>query len=162
MTRGTLLVLMAVLWITAPLAAQSVPDTGPQQVLIMLQPQGPEEPRKIVVGPHAVATCKNNNGCADHFTMKWIGQKNEGERIRIEFTTPGSGDCFDHTYFTLDGTTGPGSEQKVTVYSEDHPLCKNKSAFFYDVSCIGGEGDNCGGVETLDPGAMVGGGPGGG
>lgn len=158
MIRGTLFVLMALLSVAVPLEAQSEPDTGPQKVLIKLRSQGPDEPRKIVIGPQAVATCKHGNGCADHFTMRWIGQANEGEKILIEFTTTGSGDCFDKTYFTLD-ETGPSGDVQVTVNS-DAPLCKNKTAFFYDVSCIGGEGDNCGGVERVDPGAMVGGGGG--
>jgi len=156
MNRGTLLLLVAMLCLAAPLAAQSDPDTGPQTVLIKLKSQG-SGPREIVLGPHAVAACKQNKGCSDHFTLRWIGSKNAGEKLLVEFTTPGSGDCFDKIYFTIDDTGQP-AEKTVTV--RDSPLCVPKTAFNFDVSCIGGAGDNCGGVAKLDPGAMVGGGTG--
>jgi hypothetical protein len=153
--------LLTALCVAVPLAAQpdDDPSTGPQTVLIKLKNSPQQGPRELVIGPHAVATCKGNRGCADHFFVRWVGQKNAGEKIQIEFTTPGAGDCFDKTFFTVDDT-GKNAEVMVTVFSEGHPLCKNKTMFFYDVSCVGGENGDCGGVEKVDPGAMVGGGSG--
>lgn len=45
----------------------------------------------------------------------------------------------------------------VTLRAE-RPGCTGKAFFFFEVSCIGGEGDTCGGVAAVDPGAMVDGG----
>lgn len=152
------MLLAAMLWIAAPVEAQSSNGAfGPQTVFIRLLPG---TPRTIEIGPQAVGVCKGNKGCPDHFFMAWIGTPgNSGESIQIEFTTPGSGDCFDKTFFDVEH--GPQNKVQVTVHSQA-PLCKakGKASFLYDVSCVGGEGGDCGGVVPVDPGAMVDGGSG--
>jgi hypothetical protein len=171
MNRGFLLLLVALLWIVSPLAAQTQgPPDRPAEPGLPADPENPPEgfqtvfiklvskgagAREIVLGPQAVTACKGGKGCADHFKMRWIGSRNDSETIHVVFEE-GADVCFDPADFTL-YDTGVKNEQTVTVRS-DNPDCKSKAFFSYDVSCVGGEGGDCGGVETFDPGAMVGGG----
>jgi hypothetical protein len=150
----TLFCLVAVVYGGTPVAAQN-PNIGSPDVLVKLMPG---TPRQIRIGPRGFGVCKNANVCADNFTVMWVGAKNDGEQIRINFTTPGASHCFDKVDFTVEGI---GASHKVTVTLAPNSDCPMKAAFFFDVSCTGGESGNCGGVVPVDPGAMVDGGNGG-
>ena len=153
------LCLTAALFGGPPVAAQpppAPPNIGPPDVRVQLMPG---TPRKIRIGPRGVGVCKNPSVCANHFTVMWVGMKNTGEKIRIEFTTPGASDCFDNVSFTIDGI-GAGFEKTVTALPPRMD-CPKKGFFFFEVSCIDAAGGNCGGVAPVDPGAMVDGGRGG-
>ena len=153
MKRVSLLMCLVASLFVAPLLAQPV-DTGPPDVRVMLKPQQQGQPRTIVVGPRAAGVCIASPDCPDRFTVMWVGNKNEGETIQIDFITPASGDCFHPISLTLDALGDPG---KKTVQVQNSALCrlKGKTAFFYEVRCVGGEGGDCGGVLKVDPGGMV-------
>ncbi len=149
MLRNVLLVVLAVLLTGgAQLVAQGDPDTGAPKLLVKLKPG---TPRQIVVGPRAAGVCHNKPGCPNNFTVMWVGQKKDGEKIRIKFTTLGASQCFDNINFTIDGV-GANHKKTVTVLSD--PLC-TKVFFPFTISCEDSEGGNCGGVKDVDPGAMV-------
>ncbi len=159
MKSASLLLCLSVAFpMASPLAAQDEPNIGPVQVLVKLQQQGAGQSRRIKIGPRAAGVCRKAIDCSNHFTVRWVGAKEDGERIQITFVTPGAADCFDNIDFTVDDT-GPAAQKTVTLVDSD--ACPNKAFFFYEVSCIGGAGGNCGGVEKVDPGAMVDGGQGG-
>jgi len=139
----------------APGAAPGdAPNVGAPDVRVMLRPQGADEPRRIVIGPRAAGVCISQPDCPDHFTIMWVGSRNEGEKIRIVFVSEGAGDCFDNIDFTIDDT---GMAYRQTVKVRNTWLCRKrgKTSFFYEVSCVDAEGGDCDGVEPVDPGGMV-------
>jgi len=61
----------------------------------MLKPGvGQDSPRTIVVGPRAAGVCYNKPDCLHNFTVTRVGQKKDGEKIRIKFDE-GASACFD-------------------------------------------------------------------
>ncbi|MDX1501529.1 MAG: hypothetical protein R3325_04135 [Thermoanaerobaculia bacterium] len=159
MKEVRVLALLAMLVPAAPLMAQQGPEPnlGPPEVVVKLQPQGAEAPRKLLIGPRGIGVCKQSAVCGDHFTVVWVGNRNAGELIRVRFDDPdAAGECFDKTDFTVDDV---GVPNRVTVkVRSDNPDCPDKTAFFYTVSCEGGAEGNCGKVQPVDPGAMIDGG----
>ncbi len=144
--------------------ADEEPDTGNPLVKIKLRPQGPDNPRRIIVGPSGVGVCVRaaKGVCGDTIAFRWIGRKQADERITITFddtAPPTSEDCFGKASGTIEDT-GPAHEIAFTAGGGNgtcipEPPAKPASAFFYTVSCEGGEGGNCGGVVPVDPGALV-------
>ena len=156
-----LLCLTAALFGGPAVAAQppNGPNIGPPDVRVQLMPAVGNQPRKIRIGPRGVGVCKDQSVCANNFTVMWVGAKKPEEKIRIKFTTPGASDCFNKVDFTINDT-GPLAKETVTAYGPKTD-CPKKAFFFFEVSCIGGDGGDCGGVAPVDPGAMVDGGRGG-
>ncbi len=147
------------------------PDTGNPVVKIMLRPQGSNEPRKIIVGPRGVGICESAElkVCGDTITFRWIGKKNHGEKIKIFFVdssstdaaTSGPEQCFGKSSATITDLQKTGEVKFKARVGKCVPKGKSRKpaiAFFYTVSCEGGEGGDCGGVKPVDPGAMVDGG----
>ena len=153
MTRCSVGIFLSLMLFATPLLlAQASPPTGPVDIMVQLRPQPQGEPRKIVVGPRAAGVCPDSDDCSDHFTIRWLPPANEGEKIRIRFLdTAAAGKCFDYTDFTIDE---PTTTRTVTLRAE-RPECPKKTFFFFEISCVGGEGGDCGGVQPVDPGAMV-------
>jgi hypothetical protein len=148
MLRNVLLVVLAVLLTGgAQLTAQAV-NSDPPDIRVMLRPGvGQDAPRTILVGPRAAGVCYNKPDCPKTFTVMWVGNKEDGEKIRIKFDE-GASACFDEVDFFI---TGVGAPNKKTVQAKD---C-GKKFFFFTISCEDSEGGNCGGVKDVDPGAMV-------
>lgn len=139
-------------------------------------PQNPDTPRKIVVTPNASAVCHAppeaapdtpEQSCPSKLTFNWVGQPGKPtEKIRVDYK--------DGLFWAEDGTPATVAPDRCFDFPEGKSSfeiedggryvlslkpgstdCPQKVAFFFDISCQGGEGGNCGGVETLDPGTMV-------
>ena len=147
--------------------AASAALAQPSIVNIMLRPG---EPREIELTPKASAVCRNTYNCPTELNFRWTGTKpsDDSERLHVEYkpglffsddgkpseVTPQK--CFsfpgDANPFTLEHGAANG---RNVVFKADAESCPDKVAFFFDISCQNAAGDNCGGVETLDPATMV-------
>lgn len=139
-----------------------------QPAIVNIQLQ-PGEPRTITLTPNATAVCRSTPGCPTEISFRWIGPQSSDatERLRVEYKNGlyWEGDepsqippeaCFafpeDKNPFEL--MYGPANARTL-VFKETDEACKDKVAFFFDISCQNAAGDNCGGIRTLDPGTMV-------
>ena len=148
-------------------ATSSAALAQPAIVNIMLRPG---EPRSIELTPNASAVCRNTHNCPTELNFRWTGTKpkDASERLSVEykaglfFSADGTPshvapqECFsfpgDANPFELEHGAANG---RNLVFKTDAEACPDKVAFFFDISCQNAAGDNCGGVETLDPATMV-------
>jgi hypothetical protein len=138
----------------------------PEIVNIQLQPG---TPRTITVTPNATVVCRNNPSCPTELSFRWIGPEGADttERLSVfyknglywEGDVPSQippQDCFefpgDENPFVL--MHGPANARHL-VFKQAATECKDKVAFFFEISCQNAAGNNCGGIVTLDPGTMV-------
>ncbi len=138
----------------------------PSIVNIQLQPG---DPRSITVTPNATVVCRNTPNCPTELSFRWVGPQGSDPTERLSVLYKGglywegdepsqipAKDCFafpeDKNPFEL--MHGPANARTL-VFLEKAESCKDKVAFFFEISCQNEAGDNCGGVVTLDPGTMV-------
>lgn len=172
--KKALLAIALLLLISPPLAAQAEeappepPPPPPRPVNIQLNPG---QPREIAVKPNVTGVCRRTFwvrlDCPSELNFRWTGPPGAaGERIQVLYQDGlywdqgvpkkvAASECF---YFPgganpFELMHGPQNGKNL-VFRGDNDKCPSKVAFFYDISCVGGEGGNCGGVETLDPGTM--------
>ena len=158
------------------LASSSLMAQSVINIRLDSDPDSPDAPRKIVVRPNASAVCHRppeapadtpGQSCPSKLTFNWVGSPGQPtEKIRVDYK--------DGLFWSEDGTPSTVAPDKCFDFAEgessfeiedggSHVLalksgstdCPQKVAFFFDISCQGGEGGNCGGVATLDPGTMV-------
>ena len=147
------------------LASVHLQAQGPQQIVnIQLHPDTPA--RTIQVAPPLTRVCRNTPGCPTEYKFHWTGPTgDETERIWVKYedglywadgtaTKVAATECF-----AFPGGDNPFELEhqvdSVLVFREGNEGCPDKVAFFYEISCKGGAGGNCGGVKPLDPGTMV-------
>lgn len=148
------------------------PPPPPRPVNIQLLAGQGTDPREITVAPNASAVCRRTLwerlNCPLELNFRWTGPPgNPGEKIQVFYydgvyldqgaaKKVAASECFvfpgNQNPFTLEH--GPANGRNI-VFRQNHAGCPSKVAFFYDISCVGGDKNTCGGVETLDPATIA-------